>query len=269
MFRSCEGVTGRTLWLNWLVPAALLLLLTSSGVLAQNDPPAEDNTSPAPIPAGKNVIVLFSGKPEELAEYWEADGHPVQWKIDHGALISQKSDIRTKQKFTDYQLHVEFKVPYLPNEKGQARGNSGVFMQDHYEIQILDSYGISDPGRGDCGALYNTSAPLINACKPPLQWQTYDIVFYAPRFDPTTHALVAPGHVTVIQNGLVVQNATEVTHGTHVVARKKNADGSLGPVPPAEDLSGPGAIRLQYHHNSVAFRNIWIMPLPEHGANHY
>jgi hypothetical protein len=247
----------------------IVLFGNAEPLRAQSSTVARDDTAPAPIPTNKDIIVLFSGKSEELAQNWEQDGKPAHWSIQDGALIATKSDIRTRQKFTDFQLHVEFRVPYLPNEKGQARGNSGVYLQDHYEIQILDSYGIADVGRGDCGALYNTTAPLVNACRAPLQWQTYDIVFRAPRFDPTTRTMTTPGRVTVIQNGITVQNATEITHGTHVVGRKKNPDGTPGPEPPAEDLTGPGSIRLQYHHSAVAFRNIWILPLPDHGASHY
>src|SRR5439155_5636782 len=108
--------------------------------------------------------------------------------------------IVTKQYFTDFQLHVEFKVPYMPDKKGQERGNSGVGLQSHYEIQVLDSYGFKEPGTGDCGAVYSQAAPLVNACRPPLEWQTYDITFHAARFD-TDGKKTANARVTVFQNG--------------------------------------------------------------------
>jgi len=163
-------------------------------------------------------------------------------------MISGGGDIESKQRFTDYQLHVEFKVPYMPNAKGQARGNSGVFQQGRYEIQVLDSYGIEDPGTGDCGAVYNQAAPLVNACKPPRSWQTYDITFRAPRFDEEGKA-VEKAHVTVIHNGIIVQNNQEI--------------------------KGPtwgdtfGKLVLQDHGNPVQYRNVWILPLPPTGAKHY
>lgn len=250
---------------------------------AAQDVPQADNTPPAPVPNAPGLVRLFDGTPESLEKNWTQGGKTPQWTIENGAMTATKSNLTTKEKYTDYQLHVEFRVPYMPDKKGQARGNSGVFMQDRYEIQVLDSYGIHEPGSGDCGAVYHQYAPLVNACKPPLQWQTYDIAFRAPRFDPSTHMMKEPARVTVFQNGLLVQNAQVINGPTHITKPKKPiptdttkpTDGKTtdetkpAELPPAEDYSTPGPIRLQFHGNTVAYRNIWIIPLPTEAVTRY
>ncbi len=225
--------------------AALLLPASGSARQLQSVPPD-----------AKGIIVLFSGKEDEVGKNWlnSKQTGPAGWKFVDGAMQARGGDIVSKEKFTDYQLHVEFKVPYMPDKKGQARGNSGVFMQGRYEIQVLDSYGIADPGNGDCGSVYGQSAPLVNACKPPKEWQTYDISFRAPRFDDEGK-MAEPARVTVIQNGTAVQNNTIIKGPTWGESFGK--------------LSEPGPIVLQDHGNPVEYRNIWILPLPLKGASHY
>jgi hypothetical protein len=169
-------------------------------------------------------------------------------------MVTVGGDIYTKRKFSDFQLHVEFRVPYMPEARGQGRGNSGVFLQGRYEIQVLDSFGIADPGTGDCGAVYGQAAPLVNATKPPLQWQTYDITFRAARSD-SSGKVTEPARVTIQQNGITVQN-NQVLSGV-----------TGGPMD--DKVGEPGPIRLQFHGNTVAYRNIWVLPLPPHGAEHY
>jgi len=247
--------------------ACALLAALCCGVGAQE--PAPDSTPPAPAPDAPGLIRLFDGTPASLAANWRQAGKAPEWTVQDGAMTSVKGDIRTVQNFTDFQLHVEFRVPYMPDKKGQARGNSGVFLQGRYEIQVLDSYGIKEPGSGDCGAVYSQYAPLVNACRAPLKWQTYDIAYRAPRFDPSTHAMSEPARVTVLQNGLIVQNDQVINGPTHVVKPKRAADGAVIPPPPGEDLSTPGPIRLQFHGNTVAFRNIWIVPLPTQPVTRY
>jgi hypothetical protein len=199
--------------------------------------------------------MLFSGKAEDLANNWVKAGSndPAQWPVADGAMTVKGGSIATKESFTDFVLHVEFKEPDMPNARGQAKGNSGVFLQGLYEIQVLDSYGISDPGRGDCGAVYNQAAPLFNACKPPLEWQTYDIIFRSARFD-ANGAVVQKPRVTVLQNGIVIQNNVEIQGGTA---------GNIN------QIATKGPIILQDHGNAVQYRNVWILPLPLEGANHY
>jgi hypothetical protein len=214
-------------------------------------PPTDRSPSPA-----NGRITLFSGKSEDLSERWiksDSSG-PAKWEIKEGAIVSRGGDIMTKEKFSDFQLHIEFKVPLMPNARGQGRGNSGVFMQGRYEIQVLDSYGIAAPGRGDCGAVYGQAAPLLNACKPPQEWQTYDITFRAPRFDEMGK-MIEKGRITVLQNGIAVQNNQEIANPTW----RRNFG----------ELRDPGPIVLQDHGNPVEYRNIWIQPLPLQGAQRY
>ena len=239
----------------------LSIALTMSAALATILTPAsgrrglQDVSSGSGVPP-KGAMVLFGGNSEDVGANWLARDRksPAGWGVADRAMLARGGDIISKERFTDYQLHVEFKVPYMPDAKGQGRGNSGVFMQGRYEIQVLDSYGIADPGTGDCGAVYSQSAPLINACKPPKEWQTYDIVFRAPRFDDAG-MLVEKARVTVRQNGIVVQNNTEIKSPTWGENFGK--------------LNETGPIVLQDHGNPVEYRNIWILPLPLKGAAHY
>jgi hypothetical protein len=208
-------------------------------------------------PTHKDVVILFSGRSDDLEKHWvrRRGDAPARWKVQDGAMTPDGGDIMSRQRFGDFQLHVEFREPSLPEARGQAKGNSGVFLQGRYEIQVLDSYGIADPGRGDCGAIYNQAAPLVNACKPPLQWQTYDILFRAPRVDATTRKVTEPARVTVIQNGITIQNNQEIAGLTGAAID--------------EAVDQPGPILLQDHGHPVWYRNVWVLPLPPRGAQHY
>ncbi len=214
------------------------------------------NAASAAPPAVKGVVVLFSGKAQEVGTNWLKHGSTenASWKVKDGAMVAGGGDIVSKQKFTDFQLHVEFKVPLMPDKQGQARGNSGVFMQGRYEIQVLDSYGVPNPGSGDCGAVYGKAAPLLKAYKPPREWQTYDIIFRAPRFD-AGGTQTEKARVSVMLNGVVIQNNTIIPEPTW--------GEDFGP------LNEPGPIVLQDHGNPVEFRNVWVLPLPTEGAQHY
>lgn len=209
---------------------------------------------PISVPPPHGAIVLFDGK---NLEHWvqRGSGEPAAWPIEDGAMITKGGDIQTLELFQDFFLHLEFRVPDSPPEvKGQGRGNSGVYLQGRYEIQVLDSWGILEPGKGDCGALYNFAAPLVNACKRPEEWQSYDVVFRAPRFDAQGR-MTEQARVTVLQNGLVIQNNVLLNGQT---------GGAIN-----EDYAEPGPLLLQDHGNLVRFRNIWILPLPLSGADHY
>lgn len=198
--------------------------------------------------------ILFNGK--DLKNWHTRDGRPAGWKVEDGVMtvIKGTGDILTDEKFVDFFLHLEFMEPDMPEATGQGKGNSGVYLQGRYEIQVLDSYGIEVPGRGDCGAIYDQFAPLVNACKPPLQWQTYDIVFRAARTDPSGKVL-ENARITAFQNGKVIQNNTQV----------------LGPTGGAmdENVGEPGPLLLQDHGNPVKYRNVWILPLPLKGSDKY
>lgn len=217
---------------------------------AQAGEPKQDAT------AARERIVLFNGKEEELKKNWmRIDGRDAAWPVSDGAMVSRGGDVVTREKFTDFHLHVEFRTPKMPdNVRGQARGNSGVFLQGRYEVQVLDSYGLPEVGRGDCGAIYNQHAPLINACKPPMEWQSYDIIYRAPRYDEQG-SQTEKARVTVLQNGIVIHNNVEIARPTWGLR--------FG------ELKDPGPIVLQDHGNRVEYRNIWIQPLPPQGSQRY
>lgn len=202
----------------------------------------------------ESAVVLFNGS--DLSNWTTRDGGEPGWEVENGvmAVVPRTGDIMTTERFTDHLLHLEFMTPDMPEATGQAKGNSGVFLQGRYEIQVLDSYGIAVPGMGDCGAIYNQFAPLVNACKPPLEWQTYDVIFRAPRLDDDGE-IVENTRVTVLQNGLVILNNVILAGTTGA-----NIGGGVG---------DPGPLLLQDHGNLVKFRNIWAVPLPLEGSDKY
>ena len=193
----------------------------------------------------EGAIVLFGGR---SMDQWTGQD---DWVItDEGYLMvtPDAGYLVSKQKFKDVQIHVEFRTPLMPRAKGQQRGNSGVFLQTDYEVQILDSFGL-DGYYNDCGALYKVAAPYVNACLPPLQWQTYDITFHAAKYEGDE--LVAYPRITVYHNDVLIHNDLEMKWRT---AWKE--DERLSPHP-----KDPGHIRLQGHDNYVQFRNIWVKEL--------
>ena len=202
----------------------------------------------------ENAVVLFDGT--DFSGWTGRDGGEVQWTVEDGAMVCapRTGDITSKETFADHWLHLEFRCPDMPEATGQAKGNSGVFLQSRYEIQVLDSYGIDIPGTGDCGGVYNQFAPLVNACKPALEWQTYDLVFRAARVDDAGN-VTENARITCLQNGRIILNNVLVEGPT-----AGSADQNLGE-------SGP--LRLQDHGNLVAFRNIWVVRLPAEGSDTY
>jgi Domain of Unknown Function (DUF1080) len=209
-------------------------------------PADREDVKPVPPPSG--AVVLFDGK---SLEGWTAkDGkEKPAWKIvEGGVLEAGGGDILSKRPLAgDLKLHVEFRVPYMPKEKGQARGNSGVYVQGRYEVQVLDSYGIEKPGQGDCGAIYGVEPPLVNAAKAPTVWQSYDIEFHSPRFESGKKA--EPARMTVYWNGVRVHDRTAI--------KTDNTTAGLG-----GDPAKPGPLMLQDHGAPVQYRNIWLVALP-------
>jgi hypothetical protein len=193
-----------------------------------------------------DAVVLFDGK--DLSKWTGGEN----WIIKDGAATAARNGITTKDTFGDVQLHLEFATPAEVKGSGQGRGNSGVyFMGDKYEVQILDSFGNTTYFDGQCASIYKQHPPLVNACRKPGEWQTYDIVFESPRFE-ADGKLARPGYVTVLHNGIVVQNHFELVGMT---AYDK---------PPAYKPHPPkGPIHLQFHGNPVRFRNIWVREVKE------
>ncbi len=207
---------------------------------------AEDKAHVQSTPPPEGAIVLFDGK--GFDGWVQPNGSEPAWKlVDGGAAQVQGGGLRTVDEYDGrFKFHVEFRTPYQPDKAGQARGNSGVYLQGRYEVQILDSYGIEKPGPNDCGAIYEVSAPSTNACKAPTIWQSYDIEFQAPRFEDGKK--VAPARMTVHQNGVLIQDDVEIP--------MDNTRAGLG-----GDPSQPGPIYLQDHGDPVQFRNIWLLPI--------
>jgi hypothetical protein len=197
-------------------------------------------TSKEAIPS--DAIVLFDGK--DLSQ-WSAmnTSKPAPWKVEHGYMEARDGSIRTKREFIDCQLHVEFWLPLMADMVGQYRANSGVYM-GLYEIQVLDSYGLVSR-HNDCGAIYDIAAPMVNANRPPEQWQTYDIFFHSPRFDDQGKK-IADARISVLQNGVWIQDNVDIPYPTEDYRW-------------AEKPSGP--IRLQDHGNPIRYKNIWVRPL--------
>ena len=170
---------------------------------------------------------------------------PAKWPVADGIATVGHGDIMTEKTFGSFVLHVEFNVPYMPKDHGQARGNSGVYLTGNHELQVLDSYGLKSQDN-DCGAIYHQIAPCVNACKPPLQWQTYDVTFHKAKVEDGK--VVKKARVTVIQNGVKIIDDAEIS---------PTPGGISGAI--AEGHDGP--ILLQDHGNAVQYRNIWIKPI--------
>ncbi|MCU0795860.1 MAG: DUF1080 domain-containing protein [Akkermansiaceae bacterium] len=185
----------------------------------------------------EDAVVLFDGGD---ASEW------VNGKVENGFLMA--SGATTKRKFSSYRLHLEFRTPYMPDARGQARGNSGVYHSGRWETQILDSFGLE--GRdNECGGIYSISKPMLHLCLPPLSWQTYDVEFVAAKFDADGKRVAWP-RITVKLNGIVVHEDLELN---------KDFTTSAPITSPLVDPQGP--IFLQNHGNPVAFRNIWVVPM--------
>jgi len=195
-----------------------------------------------------NASVLFDGR--DFSQWQNQDGQPIKWQIvgDAMKIIPGTGSIQSKRAFEDFRMHIEFKIPQLPAElKGQERGNSGVYIQRRYEVQILDSYGL-EPGSGECGALYRAKAPDRNVCEKPGEWQGFDIIFRAARFEGQGENAkkIQNARITVFHNGVLIHDNVEI----------QNKTGAGRPEGPE-----PGPILLQEHGSEVCLRNIWVVPL--------
>ena len=253
------------LWRRAVTLAALMAASLSPYALAQDMGKWDihDRTRPHPPviapgtagtqeTAGKapsDAIVLFDGK--DLSK-WHSEGNvPAKWKVGNGyfEVVPKTGTLTTNQAFGDCQLHVEWAAPDPPYGADQDRGNSGVFLMGLFEIQVLDSYNSETYADGQAGAVYGQYPPLVNACRPPGQWQSYDIIFHGPRFD-VGGKLLRKARITVLQNGVLVQDNVEPTGPTAHKAR-----------PPYTAVPEKLPLSLQDHNHPVRYRNIWIREL--------
>jgi len=211
--------------------------------------PGETFSHMAPAPS--DAVVLFDGK--DFSK-WQGEKGDVKWKLEDGFMeTTHTGRIRTKDEFGDFQLHLEWATPAKVEGKGQGRGNNGVNIYGRYEIQVLDSYNNPTYADGQAAAIYGQTPPLVNASKPPGQWQTYDIIWETARWDDNKK-LLKPCFVTVLRNGVVVHHRTELFGATG----HRQYGNYKTPHPPH------GFIELYEHGNPVRFRNIWIRPLGEY-----
>jgi hypothetical protein len=181
----------------------------TAAAAAQNDQPREVKPGSTPGAPPSDAVILFDGK--SSAEWVHQDGRPAEWAVENGAMVcrSGSGDIYSKRKLASAQIHVEYSTPDMPQAKDQAKGNSGVYLQGRYEIQVLDSYHNPTYANGSNGAVYGQYAPLVNASLPPGEWQTYDIVFHTARCNGEGK-VVRPPTVTLFHNGVLVQDHVAV-----------------------------------------------------------
>lgn len=235
----------------------LLFFLASQVLFAQTKDPKDTEVwepQPRVVTPGEgtappsDAIVLFDGS---SLKAWESlEGKKADWTIsrDHMTVKPGSGNIRTKENFGDCQLHIEWSAPTVIEGEGQGRGNSGIFLQDRYEVQVLDSYNSKTYANGQAGSIYKQHIPLANVMRAPGEWQVYDIIYKAPRFN-ADGIKTASARVTVIHNGVVVQNNVEIMGTTEFIGAPKNI------------AHGKAPIQLQDHSNPVRYRNIWIREL--------
>jgi hypothetical protein len=257
--------------LAFLAAASAACSLLAVPVMAQQTkaaPKPEDTEIWTPVPAvvtpgatnampPSDAVVLFDGK---NLDAWEsaANHTPAGWTVANGIMTVNKpsGDIETRQRFTDYQLHAEWRIPTNVTGSGQARGNSGVYLaytdSGGYELQVMDSYKNPTYVNGQAASMYKQYPPLVNAARKPGEWQTYDVVWTAPRFN-SDGTLASPAYVTAFHNGVLVQNHVALKGVTLYIGT------------PAYHAHGPAPILLQAHGDPsppISYRNIWVRPLP-------
>lgn len=243
-----------------LATALALLAPVAVCSAAEDDSPQPEETEvwdpvPAVVTPGddgappSDAIVLLGA--ERPSAWRHTDGRELEWTFDGGVLtvVGGTGDIETVRSFGDVQLHVEWRAPAEIEGAGQGRGNSGVFLQKLYEVQVLDSYDNRTYANGQAASVYKQHIPLANAMRPPGEWQRYDVIFRAPRFG-ADGSLDRPAYVTVLHNGVLVQNHAEIQGETVFI----------GP-PSYTAHANTAPLMLQDHGNPVSFRNIWVREL--------
>lgn len=237
---------------------ASFLMMSFLNILSAQDKPKDTEVwEPEPkivspgysyASAPSDAIVLFSEN--NLDQWTNGDGQAAGWDVtgDIFTVKPKSGQIQTKEVFDDFQLHIEWRSPLIIQGEGQGRGNSGVFLQGKYELQVLDSYNNRTYSNGQAASIYKQSIPLVNATQSTGNWNSYDVIYTAPKFSENGE-LKSPAYVTVLHNGVLVQNHTEIKGSTVYVGQ------------PKYQAHGPGPIMLQDHGNPVSYRNIWIRRL--------
>ena len=238
---------------------AFSLITMMSTAFSQDKPEPKDTEvwepEPEVVKPGKvssappsDAIILFDG--QNLDNWVDKDGNSPKWNVSNGAMTVARGtgDIKTRQSFGDIQLHIEWRTPAKVEGEGQGRGNSGIFFCEKYELQVLDSYNNRTYSNGQAGSIYKQAIPMVNASRPPGEWQSYDVVFIAPKFRQDG-SLETPGKITVFHNGVLIHHSTEIQGTTEYIGKPKVV------------AHGKGALRLQDHGNPTSFRNIWVREL--------
>ncbi|HEY8399198.1 MAG TPA: DUF1080 domain-containing protein [Flavihumibacter sp.] len=237
--------------------SAAVLVFALAGTVNAQDYKLTEQWKPVPpvVTPGEgqkppsDAIVLFDGK--DLSQWVSAkDGSPAKWIVENGIFTVKPGtgDIKTRLQFEDIQLHIEWRTPSKIEGEGQGRGNSGIFLMEQYELQVLDSYNNTTYSNGQAGSIYKQSMPMVNASRKPGEWQTYDVIFTAPRFYDNG-MLKSPARITVFHNNVLIQNNTVLAGATQFVGLA------------TYEKHGPLGIQLQDHGNPVSFRNIWVRRL--------
>lgn len=236
--------SARRFTVTLLFASCFLGICRSSPAAAQAGPSLEPPViDPGPPPT--DAIVLFNGK--DLSQWKSASGGDAKWRVENGYMeVNGTGNIATREEFADVQVHVEWATPSEVKGEGQGRGNSGVYLEGRYEIQVLDSYENKTYPNGQAGAFYGVAAPLVNASRKPGQWQTYDIVFHPPK--QSADGKIEPGSFTVLHNAVLVQDHVAVKGEATTAANLRG-------------IAAKGPLILQDHGNPVRYRNIWIRRL--------
>jgi hypothetical protein len=235
--------------MNFRAISLLPVVAVSAALLSFAAAPG-GNPEPAPVTPGtagsppSDAVVLFDGK--DLSSWKSDDGGEPKWKVESGYMEVHGKSLMTRQEFGAIQLHLEWAAPAEVKGEGQGRGNSGVYFQGRYEIQVLDSYQNKTYFNGQAASFYGHNAPMVNASRKPGEWQTYDIVFHPPK--PGADGKVQPGSFTVLHNGVLVQDHIPVLGDASVSAKFSGA-------------TPTGPLMLQDHGNPVRYRNIWVRKL--------
>ena len=224
-----------------LLAGVTVAVMAASG--AESEPRVVQPAPPGQPPG--DAVVLFDGA--DLSKWQSERGGEAKWKVENGVMtVNGTGSIMTREEFADVQLHIEWATPAEVKGEGQGRGNSGVYLQGRYEIQVLDSYQNKTYANGQAGAFYGNFAPLVNVSRKPGEWQSYDIIFHAPRRKSSGE--IEAGSFTVLHNSVLVQDHVPVK-GDATTAAKFQGTAATGP------------LLLQDHGNPVRFRNIWIRRL--------